>query len=78
MSLRGKPPHISRNRFLVVAAAVVLVPMISAGGERELWALGKQHLGALEDHAGMVDACRAYAAAGPQDPFLPVARALLW
>ncbi len=51
---------------------LLLMPLVALGGERELWSLWQKHQAAPEDHAVVVKACRAYAAANPNDPFLPV------
>jgi hypothetical protein len=61
---------------LFIVAFLLLAPQVASGGERELWSLWKKHMAELDDHAGMVSACRKYASALPGDPFLPVVRSL--
>lgn len=66
---------VNRNRWLMTAV-VALAPLVSFGGERELWFLWNKHLKDVEDHAGILQTCQAYATKFPEDPLLPVVRSL--
>lgn len=55
---------------------LLFAPALGTAGERELWSLWNQHLATPGNHTDLVEACRAYTAAAPQDPLVPVVRSL--
>jgi hypothetical protein len=62
----------ARAQRLAFTVLLLLGPLAAPGGERELWMVWQRHMASPDDHAGVVDACRGYAATLPQDTFLPV------
>ena len=64
-----------RTRFVLLVWAAVLCSLCArAADEDGLLELWKQHMATPDDHATMMKACRAFAAAHAGDPLLPVVR----